>query len=59
VTGLGELVGFDNVLAASKMNQRVVIFLSEERYVAQVVETGFSVPPDVFVNVRVSWTHRR
>ena len=51
VTGLGELVGFENVLAASKMNQRVVVFLSEERYVAQAVETGLSLPPDIFVNV--------
>ena len=51
VMGLGKLVGFENVFAASKMNQRVVVFLSEERYVAQAVETGLSLPPDIFVNV--------
>ena len=49
VTALGELVGIENVLAASKMSQRVVVFLSEEWHVAQAVETGLSVPPDVFV----------
>ena len=51
VMALGELVGIENVLAASKMSQRVMVFLSEERHVAQAVETGLSVPPDVFVNV--------
>ena len=28
-----------------------MVFLSEERHVAQAVENGLSVPPDVFVNV--------
>ena len=40
VMGFGELIGLENILAASRMNQRVVLFLSEERFVAQTVETG-------------------
>jgi len=30
VMGVGELVGIENVPAASKMNQHIVVFLSEE-----------------------------
>ena len=51
VMGFGELIGLENILAASRMNQRVVLFLSEERFVAQTVESGLSLPPDLFVSV--------
>ena len=30
VMGFRELIGLENILAASRMNQRVVLFLSEE-----------------------------
>ena len=33
------------------VSRLVTLFLSEERYVAQTVETGLPLPPDLFVSV--------
>ena len=37
---VGEVVGFDSVKSASRMNSAVVIFLDEVHKVEQVVKTG-------------------
>ena len=37
---VGEVVGFDSIKLASRMNSAVVIFLDEVHKVEQVVETG-------------------
>jgi len=46
---VGKLIGMHSVIAASRMNQRVVIFVAKEEMVAQLVESGLTVEPDIFL----------
>lgn len=40
LTAVGEQVGHDNLLYASRMNKAVVVFLKEERFVSGMIESG-------------------
>uniref|UniRef100_UPI00358FD02D dual specificity protein phosphatase 22-like n=1 Tax=Myxine glutinosa TaxID=7769 RepID=UPI00358FD02D len=51
ILAVREIIGLDNVKAASRMNKRVVIFVSTVPMVAQIVEHGLFFAPDVFVQV--------
>ena len=51
-------IGMQNVIAASRMNQHVIIFISKEEMVTQLVETGLSIEPDIFVFVS-RWMYHR
>lgn len=37
---VGELIGFDNILSASRMNKAIVMFLKSEQLVNQLTENG-------------------
>ena len=47
---VGEQVGHENVLFASRMSRAVVVFLKEERQVHQLIESGLLIR-DSFVQV--------
>lgn len=47
---VGELVGFDKILSASRMNKAVVVFLKTEQLVNQVTENGLWIK-EMFVPV--------
>ncbi|KAG2468334.1 YTX1 protein, partial [Polypterus senegalus] len=40
VVGVGKIVGYKNVLSASRMNKAVVVFLNDESLVNKLVEEG-------------------
>ena len=42
VTAIGNMVGFEKVRAASCMNKRVVVFVSDDLLVHDIVSTGIS-----------------
>ena len=51
VIATGNIVGTDKVRAASRMNKRVVIFVSETELVHEIVSTGLSTDDGHFVLV--------
>ena len=51
VIATGNVVGTDKVRAASRMNKRVVIFVSETKLVHEIVSTGLSTDDGHFVLV--------
>ena len=40
VSAIGNMVGFEKVRAASRMNKRVVVFISDDQLVHDIVSTG-------------------
>lgn len=40
LVAVGEVVGFDHILSASRMNKAIVVFLSTEQLVSQLTENG-------------------
>ena len=48
---IGKIVGLHNIHAASRMNKKVVVFVSEVHMVTSVVEQGLVVHPDLFLLV--------
>ena len=51
IIAVGGIIGDENVVAASRMNKKVVVFVLQERMVASGVESGISVEPDIFIPV--------
>ena len=51
IIAVGGIIGAENVLAASRMNKKVVVFVLQESMVASVVESGLSIEPDIFIPV--------
>ncbi len=47
---VGELVGFKNILSASRMNKAMVVLLKTEQLVNQLTESGIWIK-DMFVPV--------
>jgi len=48
---IGKIVGLHNIRAATRMNKKVVVFVSEVHMVTSVVEQGLAVHPDLFLLV--------
>ena len=48
---IGKIVGLHNICAASRMNKKVVVFVSEVHMVTSIVEQGLAVHPDLFLLV--------
>jgi len=46
---IGNIIGFEKVRAASRMNKRVIIFVSDEAFVAPIVEQGLALDSGTFV----------
>uniref|UniRef100_A0A8C4Q241 CCHC-type domain-containing protein n=1 Tax=Eptatretus burgeri TaxID=7764 RepID=A0A8C4Q241_EPTBU len=46
---IGNIIGFEKVRAASCMNKRVIIFVSDEAFVAPIVEQGLALDSGTFV----------
>ena len=49
VTAIGNMVGFEKVCAASRMNKRVVVFISDDQLVHDIVSTGISTENGYFI----------
>ena len=49
VTAIGNMVGFEKVRAASRMNKRVVVFVSDDLLVHDIVSTGISTENGYFI----------
>ena len=49
VTNIGNMVGFEKVRAASRMNKRVVVFVSDDHLVHDIVSTGISTENGCFI----------
>ena len=49
VTAIGNLLGFEKVHAASRMNKRVVVFISDDHLVHDIVSTGISTENGYFI----------
>ena len=47
---VGESIGHNNMCYASRMNEAVVVFLKEERYVNQLIESGVIIR-DLYIQV--------
>ena len=48
---IGYIVGSQNICAASRMNTKFVMFVSEEHMVATVVEHGLFIEPNTYLSV--------
>ena len=48
---IGKIIGSYNIRAASQMNKKVVVFVSEVHMVTSVVEQGLVIHPDLFLLV--------
>ena len=46
---VGEIIGIENVEAVSRMNKKIVFFVSQVPMVVQVVERGLFFDPDIYV----------
>ena len=42
VLSVGKIIGNQNVRAASKMNKKIVVFVSDEKFVHDVVSSGLT-----------------
>ena len=49
VLEIGNIIGFDEVRAASRMNKRVIVYVSDEEHVALIVQQGLSLDSGHFV----------
>ena len=49
IVGVGEIIGIENVKAVSRMDKKIVFFVSQVPMVAQVVERGLFFDPDIYV----------
>ena len=49
VLAIGSIIGFGEVRAVSRMNKRVIVFVSDEEHVALIVQQGLSLNSGHFV----------
>ena len=49
VLAIGNIIGFDKVRTASRMNKRVIVFVSDEEHVTLIVQQGLSLDSGHFV----------
>ena len=49
VLAIGNIIGFGEVRAASRMNKRVIVFVSDEDHIALIVQQGLSLDSGHFV----------
>ena len=51
LSAIGNIVGLHNIRAASRMNKKFVVFVSEEHMVATVVEHGLFIEPNTYLSM--------
>ena len=49
VLSVGKIIGNQNVRAASKMNKKIVVFVSDEKFVHDVVSSGLTTETGLFI----------
>ena len=49
VLAVGDVIGCEHVRAASRMSQKVIVFVSDEDLVQNIVSTGLTTESDVFM----------
>ena len=50
VLSVGKIIGNQNVRAASKMNKKIVVFVSDEKFVHDVVSTGLTTETSLYIS---------
>ena len=51
LSAIGNIVGSHNIRAASRMNKKFVVFVSEEHMVATIVEHGLFIEPNIYLSM--------